>query len=351
MSEEETFNNLSGKDPTPGIPGRLKKYSSKKYIFPGWIFDKEEDVILGGTSLAILDKLGIRQVLYDLLVLGLTNIESRPKCPICGKNSRFSGLSSGYRRSCGDKNCISEITKLEVLSLWENDSYRDTQSKSHKEWASKEENKLKMRESTLKVWSNPEYRDTQSKSHKEWASKEENKLKMREATLKAWLDPEYRKTQIESHKKFALENPDKIRFGNGGTIECSKSEDGFLNYDSSWEKLFIEYSQELDIIKSIDRAGISIPYNYNGDIRRYFPDFKVILTNGKCLMIEIKANWMIEHDERTPLKLEAGKTFAESSVDFDDYLVFTEDVLFVDGQIKKENFNGNLITELLKKYI
>ena len=317
MSEEETFNNLSGKDPTPGIPGRLKKYSSKKYIFPGWIFDKEEDVILGGTSLAILDKLGIRQVLYDLLVLGLTNIESRPKCPICGKNSRFSGLSSGYRRSCGDKNCISEITKLEVLSLWENDSYRDTQSKSHKEWA----------------------------------SKEENKLKMREATLKAWLDPEYRKTQIESHKKFALENPDKIRFGNGGTIECSKSEDGFLNYDSSWEKLFIEYSQELDIIKSIDRAGISIPYNYNGDIRRYFPDFKVILTNGKCLMIEIKANWMIEHDERTPLKLEAGKTFAESSVDFDDYLVFTEDVLFVDGQIKKENFNGNLITELLKKYI
>ena len=348
MNEEEIFNDLLKRDPTPGIPERLKKCSSKKYIFPGWIFDKEEDVSLGGTSLNILDKLGIRQILYDLLALGLTDIRLRPKCPICGKDSKFISLSKGYRMFCGNKNCISEMSKLEMLSLWKVDSYKDIQSNSHKEWASK--NLDLMRQRSLSLWNNPDYREIQSNSHKEWASKEENLMKMREATLKAWSNPEYRKTQIDSHKRFALENPDKIKLGNGGIIECSKSEKGFLNYDSSWEKLFIEYSQELDIIKSIDRAGVSIPYDYFGDIKRYFPDFKVILTNGKCLMIEIKANWMIEFDDKTPLKLEAGRTFTESSLDFDDYLVFTEDILF-NGQIKEENFNKNLITELLEKYI
>ena len=101
--DEIIFNKLIAKDPNPGEKNRLKKSEDGNFIIvPGWVVDQKEDYIVSthGTKKFYREFKLNSQVLYDILILGFTNIDQRPLCPVCGnpinfRNNLF-GKYAGY---------------------------------------------------------------------------------------------------------------------------------------------------------------------------------------------------------------------------------------------------------------
>jgi len=62
-------------------------------------------------------------------------------------------------------------------------------------------------------------------------------------------------------------------------------------YDSGWEASEAYFLEKSDLVKSFvknDHLGFFILYNFNGVIRKYYPDFMIRLVNGDFLIIETK---------------------------------------------------------------
>ena len=324
MTEEEIFNILLSKNPQPGSKHSIESIKEENYCYrvPGWIFDKEEDLVSNRKSLGRkLKKQGIsNQIFFDIFVLGMTDISQRPRCPICGKELEFKGISynsgEGYGATCGSKKCISENARREVFELWKDSDYKQRQSKSHVDWAQTEEAKLFLRERTLRTWQNEDYR----------------------------------KLQSERHKEYAKNNPDKLRNGLSGTILCNKSISGELHYDSSWEMNLITLLDTIDLIVSVERVHFFIPYLLEGEEFNYHPDFCITTTSGNKYIIEVKANWMIRCDAKTPLKIEAGMEYVkEHSDEFSGYILMKDENLCQGPHYEK--FDMDLARKELLKLI
>lgn len=348
--EVKIFTNFLLKDPTPGKTNRLIR-KGKIYQIPGWVFDKTEEFIeIPYKALnRRLIKIGFNsQIVYDILVLGLTDLSNRPKCPICNNPIRFESLNRGYFKTCGNSSCVAESIKYSVVNLWKDEKYRNIQINSHKLWASKDENLEKMRQVSLKTWQNDNYRKLQIQAHRAWANKKENLEKMRQIAISLWKNKDYQEKQTRSHKEFARNNPNKIKNGISGEIISNKSFSNYLNFDSSWEREFILVVNSLSDIVSIERAGFYIPYSIENNDYFYFPDFKIVFNTGKRVLVEIKARWMIEHDEKTKYKIEAGFKYVKESKDFDEYLLLMDEH-FCDAP-HYVNINQDLIKIELLKY-
>lgn len=345
MTEKEKFNNLINRDPTPGVGNRIKK-EGKDYLVPGWVFESEKESVLvtyKNIKSRYSEKFNLTgQIIYDILVLGITNIEDRPKCPICGKPVSYKGFAAGYSSTCGDKSCRAEYSRREMLEMWKSDLYRETQSKSHKDWALIPENKKLISSRTTEIWKDEDYRKRQTKSHKDWASIPKNKEAMSKTTSNLWKNEDYRKKQIKSHVEWARNNPDKIGYGVREEIDCSKSMINTIYCDSSWEKDFINVCLGLDFVKSIERSGLWLTYELNGQERTYFPDF-IIETDTEFLIIEIKSDWKVD-DESTLKKAQAGIEYANKN-NF-RYLMLSGDDLYSDSSRKIINIEN--IKNLLK---
>ena len=271
------------------------------------------------------------QLIYDIFILGITDSSQRPKCPICGKSCKYSSINDGYSKTCGSVDCCKKSISNTVYKLWSDNDYRKQQSDSHKEWASKEENIEYMRQRSLNTWKSEGYRERQSNVHKEWASKEENIEKLRQRTLKVWQDENYRKRQSEVHKEWVKNNPDKVRCYNSshGKVFSNKANKE-LYYDSNWEKEVIINADSIDEITKIDRSNLIIEYEFEGSIRRYFPDFRIELSNGEIILLEIKADYLMNTDKNKK-KIEAGENFVlKDDNDFNKYLILTGSDLFSD---------------------
>lgn len=70
-----------------------------------------------------------------------------------------------------------------------------------------------------------------------------------------------------------------------------KTHVNFIVVDSKWEYLEAKTINESSLVKSFvknDHLNFAIFYNYQGVVRRYFPDFICRLTNGENLIIETK---------------------------------------------------------------
>ena len=70
-----------------------------------------------------------------------------------------------------------------------------------------------------------------------------------------------------------------------------KSHINFVVVDSKWEYLEAKTINESNVVKSFvknDHLNFVIYYNYQGVVRRFFPDFICKLTNGEYLVIETK---------------------------------------------------------------
>lgn len=62
-------------------------------------------------------------------------------------------------------------------------------------------------------------------------------------------------------------------------------------YDSGWEASESYFLDKSDLVKSFvknDHIGFYILYNFNGIIRKYYPDFLIRLVNGEYLILETK---------------------------------------------------------------
>ena len=62
-------------------------------------------------------------------------------------------------------------------------------------------------------------------------------------------------------------------------------------YDSGWEASEAYFLEKSDLVKSFvknDHLGFFILYNFNGVIRKYYPDFMIRLKNGEYLILETK---------------------------------------------------------------
>lgn len=80
----------------------------------------------------------------------------------------------------------------------------------------------------------------------------------------------------------------------GTSKKCEKLAKTHINFvvgDSDWEFLEARTINRLEIVKSFvknDHLNFAIYYNYQGVVRRYFPDFIIKMDNGDNLVIEVK---------------------------------------------------------------
>jgi type III restriction enzyme len=71
----------------------------------------------------------------------------------------------------------------------------------------------------------------------------------------------------------------------------NKSQINFVVVDSKWEYLEAKTINDSNVVKSFvknDHLNFVVYYNYQGVVRRYFPDFLIKLTTGENLIIETK---------------------------------------------------------------
>lgn len=61
-----------------------------------------------------------------------------------------------------------------------------------------------------------------------------------------------------------------------------------IEYESSIEYRFCMYLEYLKDVKQYRQQPIKIPYNTNGHLRYYYPDFLVMFEDGRCVVVEIK---------------------------------------------------------------
>lgn len=79
---------------------------------------------------------------------------------------------------------------------------------------------------------------------------------------------------------------------------------------SGLEKEFIEKCDKVYKIKSIESAEyLKLEYEFEGNKHRYLPDFKIVLVNGKVIIVEIKGSWFAKFPDFT-VKTEALRRFS-----------------------------------------
>jgi type III restriction enzyme len=94
-------------------------------------------------------------------------------------------------------------------------------------------------------------------------------------------------------KEHPIRSTDDVRTWWTGKLceNLSRSHINFTVIDSDWELLearkINESSEVVSFVKN-DHLGFAILYNYQGVIRKYYPDFIITLNNGSHLVLETK---------------------------------------------------------------
>jgi hypothetical protein len=60
------------------------------------------------------------------------------------------------------------------------------------------------------------------------------------------------------------------------------------NYRSSWEKMYMEELDRREDVETWKYEPMVLSYFLDGKIKRYIPDFQVILNDGTCMIVEVK---------------------------------------------------------------
>lgn len=102
--------------------------------------------------------------------------------------------------------------------------------------------------------------------------------------------------------------------------------------DSTWEKYTAEVLEKSEHVRSYaknDHLGFNIYYMWNGSKRRFVPDFLIKLTNGKCLVLEIKG----QDSEQNRAKRAALELWARGVNSKGGFGVWAHDVAFEPAQV------------------
>ncbi|QMV44008.1 TnsA endonuclease N-terminal domain-containing protein [Cohnella cholangitidis] len=95
-----------------------------------------------------------------------------------------------------------------------------------------------------------------------------------------------------------------------------------VHTESLLERDFVRLSNYDRTVKAIYFQCVSLKYNFKGKSHKYFPDFLLLLHNGKYLLVEVKLKKFKDTDENKA-KYKAGE--AHCKKEGWTYLVVTED--------------------------
>lgn len=253
------------------------------YLLESWItgdMDKWYTSNAGQLRIA-LERYGLTcQEWYDIAVLGFTSESQRPKCP-CGKNVEFS-LCFGYRTYCS-KSCQARWTmtgdkSIKMHDAWRNDLLNPDirkrfSDKQRKTQTGMKRNPDSIRKSVNTRKLNGNNRLTESAKKKISIANKRNYSNNYEA-IDRILSVGYHRT------KNGYYHP----------IKCSCP----IRYLSSWELDFMKICEKSDSVKIIEK-GLKFRY-YNtllSEFKIYVSDFKVTMSNGDVVVIEIKPECFI----------------------------------------------------------
>lgn len=334
--EKEVFKLFLLLNPQPGVSfsdWTTGKGTNKKYKLFSWLIGEEEDRFVSylkfSRELRKVNSSFTLQIYYDIVVLGLLNIEDRPRCPICGKYTEFDSFRRGYKMTCST--FCRKIVKQNIME------------KNHQ--------MLKGRPVSN------ETREKLSISHKGKIPKEA--IKARTAQLKEFAKTEegksfYKKLGEENSKRnikkliSSPENNSNI-YGGNKKFKRGKYFSNIFNinfwYDSSWELCFIKYIEKIykkgDIV-NFSRCKDYIEYvsPIDNKIHRYLPDFYIEFSSGIKLVIELKPERLFKSDQLVlSKKIAAKKYFYKKDI---NYIVLTEKELFIS---KKEKYYSKKINK------
>jgi type III restriction enzyme len=109
-------------------------------------------------------------------------------------------------------------------------------------------------------------------------------------------------------------------------------------FDSTWEateSFILEKNPNVLAWVKNDHLGFEVVYEFNGIIRKYFPDFLVKLTNGKILVLETKG----QMSRQMEAKWKALKEWIAAVNGIEDYGDWCCDISFnvadIDGIVAK----------------
>lgn len=288
---------------------------------------------------------------YDIMALNSLDYHKKPDCknPNCTNKSEFNGYQYGYKKFCSlkcsknfyssDKDFLSYLGSRvkESLNLPE---IKEKQCRSQKLSYTRER---KEHLSILKKKRWEENRDLEMLARKKAAPK------ISEANRNKWKDDGYRErrrqitkeayykfnfskilydgkvNKMNNNESFLMSEINRIRrisskkshYKNGfiQSPKCSNSNDGFVNYDSSYELSVILDIEMNESIVSYEREPIIKDLIYedsNGSIRYYWPDFIVTYKNGQRKMIEVKPKRILElRDKVTIQKILLAKNYCD----------------------------------------
>lgn len=274
--------------------------NTKYYFLPDWISKKKENHWVASFRLKrwLNDDVD-KQIYYDLVHLGLTSVNDRPRCEFCNKESRFDITRGGYLGFCPDhmikhrSKLVSEKLKGRPLS---------------------EENRKKL-----------------SLAKKGKKLTEEQRLK-RPRGYHFHLSQEA-KDKISKSKKGKVMSR---AYYKSGTYESPKCKEKIL-YLSSYERDFLTICDYSKFIVSIEIPD-PIRYNYSGGSHNYYPDFIITTDSGLKIMVEVKAKNLINNDKVIAKRLAGKKWCRENNI---KYVTLTERDLYINVKYKKQ-INKNL---------
>lgn len=146
---------------------------------------------------------------------------------------------------------------------------------------------------------NPESRAKKSKSHKElWQDTEH-----REHALPGLLD------RIADYSRF-----------NTGTHDSPKA--GQVRYRSSYELAVYKQLDDADDVKTYQAEPFSIPYEFDGTVRSYFPDLLITYIDDEQLLVEVKPTYALD-DPQNQAKFQAAQ-----AIYGDRFEIWSEEVIF-----------------------
>ena len=362
------FEEILAKDPSPGKKDRLR-IEENLVIFPKWII--ELDCRLKNYTYTTIDDdyIGYKkcsfghitkvlktntQVLYDILKLGITSEEQRPKCPVCGKFLKFSNIVTGYWETCST-NCHLSYTKDIRITKESREKAAKTMIERKHTWAYRdfpEEAKKKISNTLSKKYKTGEIVTTEYKRNEARKRMLGNKLsvgrtsprkgvklsqeqieKLRKSNIGRTLSKEHKDKISKRSSEYFVNHPDKLHefILNGlkskhGHVTINKSVNKDFYYMSSWEKRFVEYCDSSEEVIDIKEGKeFKILYTFKKSTHTYIPDVLLTLSNGAKVVIEIKPKSKL-NTKKNKAKFKAAmiKCKSEGLI----YLILTEEYIF-----------------------
>lgn len=265
------------------------------YFVPFWLskFNKNEWKASFRLTKSLKDEIN-KQIYYDLVCLGISSTNDRPKCKYCNNDSKFS-LNKGYLDYCNCKIC---------------------ERKHASELISK---RLKGR--------------PLSKEHRKKLSLAKKGKKLTEKQRLRRPRGYHFHLSVEAREKISKSKKGKVMsrsYYKSGTYRSTKCIED-IKYLSSYERDFLKICDYSKFISCIEIPE-PIQYNYSGESHNYYPDFIITTESGMKVMVEVKAKNLVNNSKVIAKRL-AGKKWCKCKGI--KYITLTENNIYTIHKHKK----------------